>query len=216
MLLKIPKPAKTVCHNRLLIPNEKSRDTHLGFDGGDITSNAGVMLLAKTDRKFDICRRISNCFKDLRQQNLIEHELISLVRQRIYGIPLGYEDLNDHDNISKDIALAAAIGVPELDGRGRVREQDRDRPLAGKSTLNRLELSAPNTSSSSTEKKISANTDQLEKLFVDIFLDTFGDEPKMIFLDFDNTDDPIHGHQEGRFFNGSYDSYCFLPIYIFY
>lgn len=212
---KTPKPAKTVCHNKLVIPNEKFRDIHLGFDDGDITSDGGVMLLAKTDRKFDICRRIAECFTDLRQQNLIEHELISLVRQRIYAIPLGYEDLNDHDHISKDIALVAAVGVAEPDGRGRVREQDRDRPLAGKSTLNRLELSTPNTSSSFTEKKISANTDQLEKLFVDFFLDTFGDEPEMIFLDFDNTDDPIHGDQEGRFFNGYYDSYCYLPLYVF-
>lgn len=215
MLKKTPKPAETVCHNRLVIPNEKLRDTHIGFDGGNITSDSGVMLLAKTDRKFDVCRRIAECFTDLRQQNLIEHDLISLIRQRIYAIPLGYEDLNDHDHISKDIALAAAVGVAEPDGRARVKEQDRDRPLAGKSTLNRLELSAPNSTSSCTEKKISANTDKLEKLFVELFLDNSGDEPEMIFLDFDNTDDPIHGDQEGRYFNGYYDSYCYLPLYVF-
>lgn len=135
--------------------------------------------------------------------------------QRVYGLALGYEGLDDHDVLRKDSALALLVGEQDLTGEARIRERDRGHPLAGSSTLNRLELSTPDTAPDDRYKKIAANPAALDRLLVDVFLESQRKPPREIWLDLDATDDPLHGHQEGRFFHGDYRCYCYLPLYIF-
>src|SRR5882672_721618 len=175
------------------------------FDGGRITSDAGALLLGATDRVIGLSRRLAGCFRDARDPALIEHAVETLVMQRVIGIALGYEDLNDHDELRHDPAMAV------LASKLAARRSD-CAPLAGKSTLNRLELSRPEPS---RYAKLAADMEALERLFVDLFLDAHGKAPAQITLDLDATDDPLHGHQEGRFFHGYYDCYCYLPLYVF-
>jgi hypothetical protein len=185
-------------------PVEK-RSVVAKFDGGRITSDAGALLLGQTDRALRLIERFSRCFRDARNPDLIEHEVKTLVGQRVIGIALGYEDLNDHDELRHDPVMAVLAGklVP--------RRQKKCAPVAGKSTLNRLELSLP---SPSRYKKISHVAEAIEALFVDIFLESHGQAPDQIVIDLDATDDPLHGDQEGRFFHGYYAHYCYLPLYI--
>ncbi len=175
------------------------------FDGGAITSDAGGLLLKATDRAIGLVERLAASFVDLRRPELIEHRVATLVGQRVFAIALGYEDLNDHDELRHDPLMAV------LAGKLKARRED-CAPVAGKSTLNRLELSRP---IASRYKKISYDAAAIEALFVDLFLDAHGAPPKQIVLDLDATDDPLHGHQEGRFFHGYYDTYCYLPLYVF-
>jgi hypothetical protein len=175
------------------------------FDGGRITSDAGALLLGATDRVIGLTRRLAACFTDRRNPELIEHDVATLVMQRVVGIALGYEDLIDHDELRHDPVMAV------LAGKLAARRSD-CAPLAGKSTLNRLELSRPEPS---RYAKLAANTDSMEAMFVDLFLDAHKKPPAQITLDLDDTDDPLHGHQEGRFFHGYYDCYCYLPLYVF-
>jgi hypothetical protein len=175
------------------------------FDGGRITSDAGALLLGATDRVIGLTRRLAACFRDARDPDLIEHEVETLVMQRIVGIALGYEDVVDHDELRHDPVLAT------LAGKLTARRSD-CAPLAGKSTLNRLELSRPEPT---RYAKLAADTDAIETMFVDLFLDAHMKAPAQITLDLDATDDPLHGHQEGRFFHGYYDGYCYLPLYVF-
>lgn len=176
-----------------------------GFDGGRITSDAGALLLGATDRAIRLVERVAACFTDGRRPDLIEHDVATLVGQRIVGLALGYEDLNDHDLLRHDPVLAVLAGKLEA-GRARCA------PLAGKSTLNRLERSTPEAS---RYHKITCRTDAIERLFIDLFVAAHQEAPKQIILDLDATDDPLHGEQEGRFFHGYYKSYCYLPLYIF-
>jgi hypothetical protein len=175
------------------------------FDGGTLTSDAGGLLLGATDRAIRLVDRFAACFSDSRSAALIEHEVRTLVGQRVFGLALGYEDLNDHDTLRHDPIMAA------LAGKLTARRSD-CAPLAGKSTLNRLELSRAEPG---RYHKISHDTAAIERLFVDLFLEAHGKAPKQIILDLDATDDPLHGHQEGRFFHGYYDGYCYLPLYVF-
>ncbi len=175
------------------------------FDGGAMTSDAGALLLGATDKVLGLTRRLGACFKDSRDPAYTEHAVETLVMQRVTGIALGYEDLNDHDQLRHDPVMAVLAG--KLGGR-RVDCA----PLAGKSTLNRLELSK---SEPTRYARIAADTTAIEALFVDLFLDAHAKAPAQITLDLDATDDPLHGHQEGRFFHGYYDGYCYLPLYIF-
>jgi len=181
------------------------REVVAGFDGGMMTSDAGALLLGATDRVIGLTRRFAECFRDGRNPAFIEHDVTTLVSQRIVGIALGYEDLIDHDELRHDPVLAV------LAGKLAARRSD-CAPLAGKSTLNRLELSQPEPS---RYRKISADTVTIERLFVELFLDAHDKAPQQIILDLDATDDPLHGHQEGRFFHGYYDCYCYLPLYVF-
>jgi len=181
------------------------REVVAGFDGGAITSDGGALLLGAADRAIGLVERFAGCFRDVRCQDLIEHEVKTLVGQRVFAIALGYEDLNDHDELRHDPVMAV------LAGKLCARRKD-CAPVAGKSTLNRLELSRPEAT---RYHKISYEADGIETLFVDLFLESFKDQPKEIVLDLDATDDPLHGHQEGRFFHGYYDCYCYLPLYIF-
>jgi hypothetical protein len=175
------------------------------FDGGAITSDAGALLLGRTDRAIGLVDRLAACFTDYRKVELIEHRVATLVGQRVFGIALGYEDLNDHDELRRDPVMAVLAGKLEA-GRANCA------PVAGKSTLNRLELSRE---TATRYHKIAADPNAIESLFVTLFLEAYKTPPEEIILDIDATDDPLHGHQEGRFFHGYYDGYCYLPLYVF-
>jgi Transposase DDE domain group 1 len=176
-----------------------------GFDGGAISSDAGALLLGETDRAIQLSDRFAACFIDARMPDLVEHEVGTMVLQRVVGIALGYEDLNDHDQLRHDPVLAV------LAGKLAAKRSD-CAPLAGKSTLNRLELSRPDPT---RYHKVSHDAAAIETLFVDVFLEAHRRPPGQIILDLDATDDPLHGNQEGRFFHGYYDCHCYLPLYIF-
>src|SRR5437867_4043524 len=192
-----------------------SREVVGHFDGGDITSDAGGLLLREVEKRSGIIRRFAACFEDRRDPRFTEFTVEELVAQRIYALALGYEDLNDHDQLRSDPALAVMVGKEDVKGEKRRLEQDRGKALAGKSTLNRLELTAAGPFSSDPYKKIGRDDAAIDRLFVDHFLESHEKPPLQIILDADATDDPIHGHQEGRFFHGYYDCYCYLPMYIF-
>jgi hypothetical protein len=186
------------------------------FDGGNITSDAGGLFLRETEKRTGIVQQFAQCFRDLRDPDRIEHSVAELVSQRVYGLALGYEDLNDHDELRRDPLLAVLVGKKDPEGETRVREQDRGKAMAGKSTLNRLELTpAKPTETEKRYKKILMREDEIDRLFVDVFLQAQAEAPKEIILDVDATDDPLHGNQEGRFFHGYYMNYCYLPLYIF-
>ena len=175
------------------------------FDGGAMTSDAGALLLGATDRAIGLVDRFAGCFVDYRCAERIEHEVRTLVGQRVFGIALGYEDLNDHDHLRHDPVMAVLAGKLEARRRSCA-------PVAGKSTLNRLELSRPEPT---RYHKISHDPPAIERLLVDLFIEAHARAPGQIVLDLDATDDPVHGHQEGRFFHGYYKGYCYLPLYIF-
>ena len=175
------------------------------FDGGALTSDAGGLLLGAADRRLDLVRRLAGCFRDARDPRLVEHSVATLVGQRVFGIALGYEDLNDHDDLRHDPLMAVLAGKLEA-------WRSDCAPVAGKSTLNRLELSRETPTK---YRKIAHDPAAIEGLFVDLFLEAHAKPPKQIILDLDATDDPLHGHQEGRFFHGYYDCYCYLPLYVF-
>jgi hypothetical protein len=161
--------------------------------------------LGETDRAIRLTERFAACFSDTRAVELVEHEVATLVTQRVAGIALGYEDLNDHDELRYDPVMALLAGKLEA-------KRSDCAPLAGKSTLNRLELGR---SEPTRYHKISHDPAAIERLFVDIFLEAHRRAPEQITLDLDATDDPLHGHQEGRFFHGYYNCYCYLPLYVF-
>lgn len=170
------------------------------FDGGAITSNGGVVLLAAADRAIGLSRRLAQCFTDLRLADAVRHSVPDLLRQRLFGLALGHEDLIDHDALRDDPALAAVLDKPGA-------------RLAGKSTLNRMEHAGK--IGRDRHHKLDHDADAIERLFVDLFLDAHSEPPSRIVLDLDATDDPLYGEQEGRHFHGYYDCYCYLPLYIF-
>jgi hypothetical protein len=192
-----------------------SRSVVASFDGGIITSDAGGLLLREVDNAFGFLDAFTRCFTDHRDPELIEHSLSHLLRQRVFGLCLGYEDLNDHDRLRFDPLLAVLVGKNDPLGNDRLRAGDRGKPLAGKSTLNRLELTPVGADADSRYKKIVGHLDRLEDFLLDAFLKQHPKPPARLILDLDATDDPVHGHQLGRFFHGYYDCYCFLPLYIF-
>jgi hypothetical protein len=183
-----------------------SRKVTASFDGGAITSNAGALLLRQTDRRIGLARQAAACFRDGRDQELIEHSLETLIAQRVHGIALGYEDLNDHDELRHDPVLGLISGKLAARRSGCA-------VLAGKSTLNRLEH-AP-SSDSDRYRKIGVDENAMKDLFVSLFIQAHRTAPGRLILDLDATDDPIHGNQEDRFFHGYYKCYCYLPLYIF-
>jgi Transposase DDE domain group 1 len=192
-----------------------SRQVLASFDGGDISSDGGSLLLRKTEGLTAIIRQFAACFTDHRNPELIEHSLEHLVAQRVYALALGYEDLNDHDQLRHDPLLATVVGKQDPTGQSRVRRRDKGKALAGKSTLNRLELTPVGADEESRYKKVTCSIRAVEDLFVELFLQAYPVPSDRIVLDLDATDDPIHGHQLGRFFHGYYKDYCFLPLYIF-
>jgi hypothetical protein len=176
-----------------------------GFDGGAITSDAGALLLGATDRAIGLVDRFAGCFVDRRRPELIEHQVATLIGQRVHGIALGYEDLNDHDALRHDPMMAVLAGKLQATRKECA-------AVAGKSTLNRLELSREQAT---RYHKIAHDPAAIESLFVTLFLEAHKVPPKEIMLDVDATDDPLHGRQEGRFFHGYYNCYCYLPLYVF-
>ena len=177
-----------------------SRRVEASFEAGAMTSDAGGLLLREADGRLNLVSRFARCFVDGRNQAMIRHSVAEMVAQRVYGLALGYEDLNDHEQLRNDPLMQVLAGSPELDD-----------PLAGKSTLNRLEGGgAPDR-----YKKIAYRGEAMDGLLVDMFLEAFNEAPAEIVLDLDTTDVELHGKQEGRFFHGYYDEYCYLPLYVF-
>src|SRR5450432_1073191 len=178
-----------------------SREIVARFDGGTISSDGGAFLLRQTDKRLNLLPRLAECFLDGRNQEQVEHSILEMLSQRIYGLALGYEDINDHEQLRKDPVFGILAGRDEL-----------DEPLAGKSTLNRMELGA---SANNRYKKITFRKEAMDELLVKVFIESHDRPPAEIVLDVDTTDLPLHGKQEGRFFHGYYDSYCYLPLYVF-
>lgn len=201
---------------------EQMEFQHLGrravigrFDGGRISSDAGGVLLREVEKRTGIMERLARCFRDYRDKDRIEHRVESLLKQRVSGIALGYEDLNDHDRLRHDVVMGLLSEKQEPSGTDRVRAKDQGKPIAGKSTLNRLELTPENANEKSRYKKIVADAEKIDELMVAVFIESYPSAPSEVVLDIDGTDDPLHGNQEGRYFHGYYAEYCYLPLYIF-
>jgi len=177
-----------------------SRRVEAGFTAGRVSTDGGALLLRQADGKIGLLGRLEDCFTDGREAKLIEHSLSEMLSQRIYGLALGYEDLCDHEQLRSDPLMGLLSGKREVDA-----------PLAGKSTLNRLEL----VGRSSRYHKISYSADAIDRLLADLYMESHITMPNQIVLDLDATDIPLYGHQPERFFHGYYDSYCYLPLYIF-
>jgi hypothetical protein len=184
------------------------------FDGGAISTDGGALLLREVEAKTGLLAAVAEQFTDHRDPELIEHKAGELVSQRIIGLALGYADLNDHDRLRFDPLLAVAAGKGDPTGRERRRAQDRGKALASSSTLNRLELTPADADSEARYKKIVADQAGLDRVLVEHFIQSHEAPPETLWLDLDATDDPLHGHQEGRFFHGYYGNYCYLPLYI--
>lgn len=183
------------------------------FSGGYLSSDGGALLLREMDRAQRLCEQLAGCFSDHRDQCFVEHDLAVMLRQRILGIALGYEDINDHERLRLDPLLAAVCGRADVLGQERHLRQDKGRALAGKSTLNRLELGAQEINART--KKIQAHPERIEALLLARGVAAIPRRSEVIVLDFDATDDPLHGRQEGRFYHGYYGGYCYLPLYCF-
>ena len=208
---------KTDCNTNSVEFHPHFRRNVVGrFDGGLITSDGGGLLLREVEQRARIVGQFATCFTDYRSPLLTEHTVEQLLAQRIYALALGYEDLNDHDELRSDAALAVLVGKRDPEGRDRLHRRDRGKALAGTSTLNRLELGSPGSiPANDSYKKIVIDPLKAERYFVEMFLQAHDAPPAEIVLDLDATDDPLHGNQEGRFFHGYYKSYCYLPLYIF-
>jgi len=208
-----PKMVDTLDCERMVFGDLGRREVVAQFDGGTITSDAGGLLLREVDQKVGVLDSFAGCFIDHRDPRYTEFSVRELLAQRVFGLALGYEDLNDHDQLRKDPLLATLAGRADPTGQDRPREQDRGSGLAGKSTLNRLELTPKGAPT--RYKKIEYCEADIEEFFVDLFLRCHKRAPKWIVIDLDATNDPVHGGQEGRFFHGYYDQYCYLPLYAF-
>ena len=191
------------------------REVRGRFDGGALTSDAGGLLLREVEKRTGIMAQFAACFTDHRHPERIEHTAKELVAQRVYALALGYEDLNDHDPLRHDPLLAVLAEKEDPTGESRVRERDQGKALAGKSTLNRLELTGEGVSEEERYKKIVMDEAAVDRMLVKVFLAAHGEPPPEIVLDLDAPDDPVHGNQEGRFFHGYYGHYCYLPLYLF-
>ena len=195
----------TECNqNQFAFAPHFSRQVSAQFSERQLSTEGGALLLRETDRRIGLLSRVNKCFSDYRHPAFVEHELDELLAQRIYGLALGYEDLNDHEELRRDPLLALMAGKRKL-----------EEPLAGKSTLNRLELTPAGSPLNQRYHKITYSSAALDALLVNIFLESYAKAPRQIVLDLDVTDTPLYGKQEDRFFHGYYNAYCYLPLYIF-
>ena len=194
------------------LPKHGRRKVQARFDGGRRSSDGGALLLRAADQCSGLSQRLAACFVDHRDPRRCEHPLQHLLAQRLFGLALGYEDISDHDRLRDDSLLALAVGSDDLTAASRARERDRGQPLAGSSTLNRLELGTPAQAGQDRYKRIVADTQRLDALLVELFLNSHARAPEQIVLDVDATDDRLHGQQQGRFFHGYCDCYCYLPL----
>jgi len=181
-----------------------SRRVVAGFDGGAITSDAGALLLRQVDRRIGLLPRLAQCFTDFRNPFYVTHDVAGMVSQRVYALALGYEDLNDHDQLRDDPLMGLLAGKREPGAA-----------LASKSTLCRLERTPAAGAATDRYKKIRYDEAAIDRLLVELFVESHAQAPSQIVIDLDATDTPLHGQQEGRFFHGYYDHYCYLPLYIF-
>ena len=206
----------TVCKNEKVIFGRKGRREIVGqFNGGTISSDGGSVLLQEAEDRVGVIRALTACFEDHRDPRRVEHTVEQMLRQRIFGLCSGYEDLNDHDILCGDPLFGLICGKEDPSGNDRKRERDKGKPLCGKSTLNRMELSVPGKAENDRYQRIAADTEKINDVFVEVFLKLSGEAPEQIILDMDPTDVALHGNQEGRHFHGYYDNYCYLPRYIF-
>ena len=205
----LPSSNKKV-NQKLNLGRLQGKELIANFDGGKITSDAGIVLMADKNKKLGITERFAECFQDYRNPSYVDYPVRQLLAQRVYGIILGYEDVNDHDKLRHDPALAIAFKkLNFLDSTEAI--------LAGKSTINRLEYCPETIINQETSRyhKIEALFKEIERAFVDIFLDSYRKPPRQIILDMDVTDDQVYGNQEGAFFNTYYKGVCYAPLYIF-
>lgn len=207
------QPASTQCtQTEFEFGKHFRRRVTARFDGGTISSDGGGVFLREADRCLNLLDRLAVCFQDRRNPERIEHSVGELVKQRVYALALGYEDLNDHDELRHDPLLALLAGKRDPTGADRKQRQDRGKALAAKSTLCRLERT---TDGNDRHKKIVCDFEAVDRLLVDVFIEAHETPPGEIILDLDATDTPLHGEQQGRFFHGYYRHYCYLPLYIF-
>ena len=207
---------KTQCTGEQLEFHALGRRSVTGrFDGGRISSDAGGILLREVDKRIGMTARVSRCWVDYRTRASVEHSVHELVSQRLYAIALGYEDLNDHGELRGDAVLSLLVGKRDVTGEQRIRERDHGYALASASTLNRMELGEPQEAAHDRYKRIVARPEGFDELLVELFVESHSRAPRELWLDLDATDDPLHGHQQGRFFHGYYRCYCYLPLYIF-
>jgi len=181
-----------------------SRQVTVKFDGGTLTTDGGGLLLRQTEKRISLLKRLTACFTDCRRADRVEHRLEEMLAQRIYGLALGYEDLNDHEQLRHDPLLGVLAGKKQI-----------GQSLAGKSTLNRLELTPAGDALKERYSKITYSSEAIDELLVTLFQESQARAPRRIVLDLDATDMPLHGQQENRFFHGYYNHYCYLPLYIF-
>lgn len=208
---------KTHCQSkRLEFDGLGRRKVVADFTGGQISSDGGCLLLREIDQHFRLTERLANCFVDHREPGAVEHSVRELIAQRIYGLALGYEDLNDHRDLSRDPLLATAVGKLDPNGHKRRNTKDRGIPLASPSTLGRIERTEASATKSSRYEKIVCDFEQLGEVFMDAFIESFqGKKPEQITLDIDPSDIKLHGAQEDAHYNGYYEHDCYLPIYLF-
>jgi len=207
---------ETQCIQEQMVFQQLGRREVIGrFDGGRISSDAGGVLLREVEKRSGILKRLAACFRDYRDPGRTEHSVPVLISQRVYGIALGYEDLNDHDSLRHDVVLGVLCEKSDPCGMERVRQRDQGKAIAGKSTLNRLELTPEDADEQSRYKKIVADGEQIDELMVNVYIQSQRTSPQEVVLDVDSTDDIVYGNQEGRFFHGYYGDYCYLPLYIF-
>ena len=207
---------ETQCIQEQMVFQQLGRREVIGrFDGGMISSDGGGMLLREVERCFGILKRFAGCFETTAIGNG-PTSLLTLISQRVYGIALGYADLNDHDSLRHDVMMGVLCEKSDPSGMERAQKRDQGKAIAGKSTLNRLELTPEQANEKSRYKKIVAHGDQIDDLMVEVCIQAQPIAPKEVVLDVDATDDLIYGNQEGRFFHGYYGDYCYLPLYIFW
>ena len=178
---------------RYLFQGPGRREVVASFDGGRISSDGGAVLLRETDRRVGLLDRFAACFEDHRSAEWVEHSVEELLRQRVFALALGYEDLSDHDELRRDALLATCVGKSDPTGESRRHERDRGSALAGKSTLNRLEWGLAERAAEDRYRRVAVDTEAVDRFFVDVFLDSYDETPEEIILDFDATDDPLHG-----------------------
>ena len=206
--------ARTVCkQEKFEFQGLGRRSVEADFSGGYLSSDGGGLLLREIGERTGLLARMEGCFTDLREPVLVEHPLRQLLAQRVFGLAQGYEDLNDHDRLRHDPLAALVCGREDVLGRDRLHPDDRGKALAGKSTLNRLELSANGTDDAT--RKIAHDPGKMRALLIEEGVRRIPRRSDVVVIDLDATDDPLHGGQEGRFFHGYYGHYCYLPLYAF-
>jgi len=191
------------------------RRVEADFSAGRVSSDGGGLLLREVDRCLQLTQRLSECFEDHRNAKATEHSVRELVAQRVYAVALGYEDLNDHQQLSRDPLFAAIVGKADVEGRRRTRNADLGQPLASPSTLGRLERTKETANKSSRYEKIVGDFEAIGRLFVDVFIESFDAAQDEVVVDLDPSDVPLHGNQEQYYYHGYYRHHCYLPLYAY-